>query len=86
MVVNRKEPDGITRIRVVGVGGGGSNAVSRMFHERVTGIEYQIVNTDTQALLACDVPYKLSIGDGLTAGKGVGGDPEKSEQVLDCSD
>ena len=48
MVVNRREPDGITRIRVVGVGGGGSNAVSRMFHERITGIEYQIANTDTQ--------------------------------------
>ena len=85
MVVNRKEPDGITRIRVVGVGGGGSNAVSRMFHERVTGIEYQIVNTDTQALLACDVPYKVSIGDGLTAGKGVGGDPEKGARAAEES-
>ena len=76
MVVTRREPDGITRIRVVGVGGGGSNAVSRMFRERITGIDYQVVNTDTQALLSCDVPLKLSIGDDLTRGKGVGGDPE----------
>ena len=76
MVVTKREPDGITRIRVIGVGGGGSNAVSRMFRERITGIEYEVVNTDTQALLRCDVPLKLSNGDDLTAGKGVGGDPE----------
>ena len=75
MVVNNTERDGATRIKVVGVGGGGSNAVSRMFRERATGIDYQVVNTDTQALLRCDVPLKICIGDHLTGGKGVGGDP-----------
>ena len=76
MVVSKREPDGITRIRVVGVGGGGSNAVSRMYRERLTGIEFQVINTDTQALLSCDVPMKISVGDDLTGGKGVGGNPE----------
>ena len=85
MVVTKREPDGITRIRVVGVGGGGSNAVSRMFRERITGIEYEVVNTDTQALLRCDVPLKISIGDALTAGKGVGGDPEVGARAAEES-
>ncbi len=85
MVVTKREPDGITRIRVVGVGGGGSNAVSRMFRERITGIEYQVINTDTQALLSCDVPMKISIGDDLTGGKGVGGDPDLGARAAEES-
>ncbi len=76
MVVNTREPEGAARIKVVGVGGGGSNAVSRMFRERMPGIEYMVVNTDTQALLRSDVPMRVGIGDELTGGKGVGGDPD----------
>ena len=64
------------RIKVIGVGGGGSNAVSRMFRERIPGIDYMVVNTDTQALLRCDVPMRISIGAELTEGKGVGGNPD----------
>jgi cell division protein FtsZ len=64
------------RIKVVGVGGGGSNAVSRMFRERLPGIEYLVINTDAQALLQCDVPVRISIGSELTHGKGVGGNPD----------
>ncbi len=71
-----REMDGMARIKVVGVGGGGSNAVSRMFRERVPSVEYMIVNTDAQALVTCDVPLKMRIGDGLTMGKGVGGNAE----------
>ncbi len=71
-----REMDGMARIKVVGVGGGGSNAVSRMFRERVPSVEYMIVNTDAQALVTCDVPLKMRIGDELTSGKGVGGNPE----------
>ena len=71
-----REMDGMARIKVVGVGGGGSNAVSRMFRERVPSVEYMIVNTDAQALVSCDVPLKMRIGDELTAGKGVGGNPD----------
>ena len=61
-------------IKVVGVGGGGSNAVARMFRERIPGIEYAVINTDSQALLRCDVPLRIGIGDELTEGKGVGGE------------
>ena len=76
MVMHTSEPSNGARMKVVGVGGGGSNAVSRMFRERITGIEYMVVNTDTQALLGCDVPIRIGIGDQLTGGKGVGGDPD----------
>ena len=76
MVMNGRERDGVARIKVIGAGGGGSNAVSRMFRERIPGVEYMVVNTDAQALIMSDVPLKIRIGDQLTGGKGVGGDPE----------
>jgi len=76
MVTDNVESMSTARIKVIGVGGGGSNAVSRMFRERIPGIEYMVVNTDTQALLRCDVPLRISIGAELTEGKGVGGNPD----------
>ena len=76
MTINRGEQETAARIKVVGVGGGGSNAVSRMYRERVPGVEYIVVNTDSQALLRSDVPLKIRIGDQLTQGKGVGGSPD----------
>ena len=76
MVLNTGESNSVASIKVVGVGGGGSNAVSRMFRDRIPGIEYMVVNTDTQALLLCDVPLRICIGDKLTEGKGVGGNPD----------
>lgn len=76
MSINSREVDGMARIKVVGAGGGGSNAVSRMFRERVPSVEYMVVNTDAQALVRCDVPLKIRIGDQLTGGKGVGGNPD----------
>ncbi len=76
MAVTNRDPDGVARIKVVGVGGGGSNAVSRMFRERMPGVEYMVVNTDAQALMRCDVPLKIRVGDQLTGGKGVGGNPD----------
>ncbi len=76
MVVNNREPNTVAKIKVIGVGGGGSNAVSRMFRDRMPGIEYLILNTDNQALMSCDVPLRICIGDQLTGGKGVGGNPE----------
>ena len=76
MVINNPEPNKQAKIKVVGVGGGGSNAVSRMYKERIPGIEYHVVNTDTQALITSDVQMRTSIGDILTEGKGVGGNPE----------
>ena len=77
MTINGRELEGVARIKVIGVGGGGSNAVSRMFKERVPGVEYIVMNTDIQALMWSDVPVKLRIGEQLTNGMGVGGNPEK---------
>ena len=73
------------KIKVVGVGGGGSNAVSRMYRERMPSVEYLVINTDKQALLKCDVPLRISIGEQLTEGKGVGGNPEKGARAANES-
>ncbi len=85
MVENTREHNGHTRIKVLGIGGGGSNAVARMFRERIPGIEYAVVNTDSQALVRCDVPLRIGIGDELTEGKGVGGKPEIGAQAAEES-
>jgi cell division protein FtsZ len=71
-----EEEEGLgTRIKVVGVGGGGANAVARMIKEGLTGVEFHILNTDLQALKASSVPNKHAIGSKLTAGLGAGADP-----------
>ena len=70
-----------TRIKVVGVGGGGSNAVGRMLQEGLHGIEFYILNTDKQALSASPVANKLSIGNKLTSGLGAGADPGVGRQA-----
>jgi len=77
MTINGRELEGVARIKVVGIGGGGSNAVSRMFKERVSGVDYIVMNTDVQALMGSDVPSRIRIGEQLTQGMGVGGNPEK---------
>jgi cell division protein FtsZ len=64
-----------TKIKVVGVGGGGCNAVARMMSEGVTGVEFHVLNTDKQALHASPVPHKLAIGQKITNGLGAGSDP-----------
>src|ERR1700743_1141881 len=63
-------------IKVVGAGGGGTNAVSRMIDAGIRGVEFVAVNTDAQALQACDADIKLSIGQELPRGLGAGGNPE----------
>lgn len=65
------------RIKVVGVGGGGCNAVNRMVEEGIQGIEFVSVNTDGQALLQSQAPTRVRIGDKTTKGLGAGGDPNK---------
>ena len=77
--------DGVAKIKVVGVGGGGCNAVSRMFRERVQGVEYVGINTDTQALMRCEVPLRIRMGVELTRGLGVGGDPERGKDSAEES-
>jgi cell division protein FtsZ len=69
------------RIKVVGVGGGGSNAVARMIHEGLEGVEFHIMNTDVQALESSIVPNKLQIGIKITGGLGAGSDPAIGRQA-----
>jgi len=64
------------RIKVLGVGGGGSNAVNRMIEEGIQGVEFIAVNTDAQALMLSTAPQRLRIGDKLTKGLGAGGQPD----------
>lgn len=63
-------------IKVVGVGGGGSNAVTRMYRNRIPGVEYIATNTDAQALALAESHLRLRVGDKLSKGMGVGGVPE----------
>ncbi len=70
-------------IKVVGVGGGGVNAVNRMIDAGLKGVEFIAVNTDAQALLMSDADIKLDIGRELTRGLGAGSDPEVGRQASD---
>ena len=70
-----------TKIKVIGVGGGGANAVTRMMAEGVSGVEFYELNTDVQALNASPVPNKIQIGSKLTNGLGAGSDPEVGRQA-----
>src|SRR2546430_3349961 len=63
-------------IKVVGVGGGGSNAISRMVDAGLRGVEFIAANTDAQALAMCDADVKLNIGHQSTKGLGAGADPD----------
>jgi cell division protein FtsZ len=69
------------RIKVVGVGGGGSNAVARMIDEGLDGVEFHIMNTDLQALTSSTVPNKLQIGSKITHGLGAGSDAAIGKQA-----
>jgi cell division protein FtsZ len=76
MVKRRTELDGLPPIKVVGVGGGGCNAVNRMVQSKMTGVEFVGINTDAQALLACGAETRIRVGEQATRGLGAGGDPE----------
>ena len=65
--------EGAARIVVLGVGGGGSNAVNRMIQAGVRGVEFVAINTDTQALARSEAPTRIHIGEKLTRGLGAGG-------------
>ena len=63
-------------IKVIGVGGGGSNAINYMFHQGIKGVDFIITNTDAQALTESGVPTKIQLGASLTEGLGAGANPE----------
>ena len=76
---------GSPNIKVVGVGGGGSNAVSRMYKDKLPVVEYYSVNTDAQHLFRCDVSHRLAIGQNLTRGLGSGANPDLGRQAAEES-
>lgn len=78
-------PDSIARIKVIGVGGGGCNAVNRMIHSGLAGIEFWSVNTDAQALDNAAIPNVLHIGQKLTRGLGAGGNPAIGQKAAEES-
>jgi len=64
------------KIKVIGLGGGGSNAVNRMINSRFSGVTFVVANTDAQALRGSPAPLRLQLGAKLTGGLGAGSDPE----------
>ena len=69
-------PESVVTIKVIGVGGGGSNVVNRMVRSGVQGVDFIAVNTDKQALTTSSATYKIQIGEKLTGGQGAGSNPE----------
>jgi len=78
-----ENPSQVARMKVVGVGGGGGNAVNRMIEEHLEGVEFISVNTDAQALLNSKSDVKIQIGKKLTRGLGAGARPEIGKQAID---
>lgn len=77
--------ESFARIKVVGVGGGGCNAVDRMIEEGLQGVDFLAVNTDAQALMLSKAPMRVRIGEKLTRGLGSGGDPETGRKAAEES-
>ncbi len=79
------EVEGSALIRVVGIGGGGSNAVDRMIDEGIGGVDFIALNTDGQALMRSQAPQRIRLGDKATRGLGAGGDPEIGQRAAEES-
>ena len=80
-----KGMDNLANIKVIGVGGGGNNAVNRMISAGVKGVEFIAVNCDAQALLLSKAPTRIQIGEKLTKGLGAGANPEIGEKAAEES-
>ena len=81
--IKTNESEAAAKIIVVGVGGGGNNAVNRMIDEQIAGVEFIAINTDKQALSFCKAPTLMQIGDKLTKGLGAGAKPEVGEKAAE---
>ena len=79
----RSDIENFALIKVIGIGGGGCNAVNRMIRAELMGVEFIAVNTDAQALLLSDAPHKLRIGDKVTKGLGAGADPSVGRKAAE---
>ena len=75
------EMDQVAKIKVIGVGGGGNNAVNRMIESGVKGVEFIVANTDKQVLNCSNAPTKIQIGENLTGGRGAGAKPEVGREA-----
>jgi len=76
---------GVPLIKVFGIGGGGSNAVSRMYKDKLPVVEYYALNTDAQHLFRCDVQHRIALGQNLTRGLGSGALPDLGRQAAEES-
>lgn len=85
MELNQSQAESFARIKVIGVGGGGCNAVNRMIDEGLQGIEFIAVNTDAQALLLSKADTRVRVGDKVTRGLGAGGNPETGRKAAEES-
>lgn len=83
--IKTNESEAAAKIIVVGVGGGGNNAVNRMIAEQIVGVEFIAINTDKQALQLCKAPTLMQIGDKITKGLGAGARPEIGEKAAEES-
>ncbi len=82
---NNANPTSIVKIKVLGVGGGGNNAVNRMIEANVRSAEFVAINTDKQALLISKAPKRIQIGERLTGGRGAGAIPEIGRKAAEES-
>lgn len=78
-------PSSVAKIKVIGVGGGGGNAVNRMIASEVSGVEFWSINTDAQALTHASAPHRLQMGQKLTRGLGAGGNPAIGQKAAEES-
>jgi cell division protein FtsZ len=83
--INRHQFEGNALIRVIGIGGGGSNAVNRMIEANIAGVDFVAINTDNQALAKSKAPRQIHIGERTTRGLGAGGNPEVGARAADES-
>ena len=81
----QQRAEAFARIKVIGVGGGGSNAVNRMMDEGIQGVEFIVANTDAQALVLTKSPTRVRLGDKITRGLGAGGNPEIGRKAAEES-
>lgn len=84
--IKTNESEAAAKIIVIGVGGGGNNAVNRMIEEQIAGVEFIAINTDKQALQLCKAPTLMQIGDKLTKGLGAGAKPEIGQKAAEESE
>ena len=85
-MTKRDDLDGLPPIKVIGVGGAGCNAVDRMVEAQISGVDFVGINTDAQALARCQAETRVRIGDRVSRGLGVGGNPELGRQSADESE